>query len=171
MQRLIGLAALAALVGACSGGSNIPGTSYPAIAGAYIGAEGLTFVNAVDSRSGSVPLTVTLQNANSAGSFSGSYVIANGGGSGTIAGTERLDGGISISQFGDPNVSAAQNYAYLQSIFYWCNLSVATSSGLSGSVQAKRFTLTGDIVMPCLYNPGPTNYQTTITFTVVADRP
>lgn len=168
--RVYSMLSCVVLVTACSGDSTGPSNDYPRIAGSYAGSYGVTFSNTAEQLSETVAITVTLQNPNSQGAFSGSYIIAGGGGSGALAGTVRTDGGISLTQFGDPNASASENFAYLQSVFYWCNVAALASSGTTGSVIGSQLTITTSASMPCAYTNPSTVYQTTITVRISASR-
>ena len=127
MRRVL---VLALFVCACSGDPT--GSSFPSIAGTYGATFAVSFSNSIETESSSVPGTVTLHSPSSGGDFSGSYVMA-GAGSGTIAGTIRTDGGISITQFGDPNADPLESLQILQNEFYWCNFNQAAGSPMSGA--------------------------------------
>jgi hypothetical protein len=115
---------------------------------------------------------MTLNAPASDGSFTGSYVYT-GDGSGTITGVERMDGGISITHFGDPNLSPLQAVAYLQQTFYWCNFNQAAVQPMSGSVASTTLTLAGSLILPCTYTNGTSTftYPTTIAFQATGTRP
>jgi hypothetical protein len=159
---------LSLLLAGCGGGDST-GPSYPPIAGTYSAIFGVSFSNSLETVSSNEPGTVTLQSPTSNGAFTGSYVIT-GSGSGTIAGTVRVDGGISISQFGDPNADPLESLQLLQNTFYWCNFALAAGAPMSGSVSGNALQLSGGISVPCSYvNPTQT-VPSTISVTVTATR-
>ena len=143
--------------------SNSTGPSFPALAGTYATVFAVSFSNTAETRSATVPGTMTLNAPGSDGSFNGSYIVT-GDGSGTITGVERMDGGVSITHFGDPNQSPLQAVAYLQQTFYWCDFTQAAAQSMSGSVANKTLSFSGSIILPCNYTNGTTNftYSTTI---------
>lgn len=172
-----GLAAFTFLVVAISTacGSDAAGPSpspYPDVAGTYTGTVSATFTNSIESGQAAQGITVTLGRTSSDGRFSGSFVIANGGGSGTLAGTIRQDGGISIDQFGDPAVGAGQSMAFLQIVFNWCNFAAAASTGLSGSILGGALSISGTIVFPCNYTDGFNSWEepSSLTYSISARR-
>lgn len=164
MRRVL---VLALFLNACSGDPT--GSSFPPIAGTYGATFGFSFSNVIETESSSVPGTVTLQSPSSGGDFSGSYVIT-GSGSGTIAGTIRADGGISITQFGDPNADPLESLQILQNEFYWCNFNQAAGSPMSGSVSGKTLSFSGGISVPCNYVNPTRTVPSTIGVTVIGTR-
>jgi hypothetical protein len=165
MKRIL---ALLVLTTACGGG-DATGSNFPALAGSYGATFTVAFSNAIESGSSSVPGTVTLGSPSNSGAFSGSYIIT-GGGSGTIGGTVRADGGISISEFGDPNADPLESLQILQNEFFWCDFAFAAASPMSGSISGGTLNLTGGISVPCDYvNPTQT-VASTISVTVNAVR-
>jgi hypothetical protein len=150
---------------------NSTGPSFPTLAGTYATIFSVNFTNSVDTRSGTAPGTMTLNAPGSDGSFNGSYIFT-GGGSGTITGVERMDGGVSITHFGDPNQSPLEAVAYLQQTFYWCDFTQAAAQAVSGSVAGKTLTFSGSLILPCTYTDGTNifTYSTTITFGAAGTR-
>lgn len=157
---------------ACGGDGPSGLSEGQSIEGRYAGLFAAVFTNSVETDDASAAITITLDRPSSAGAFSGSYIIGNGGGSGTISGYVRSDGGVSITHFGDPSVSAAQNLAFLQSQFNWCNIGGAASSGMNGSVLGNRLNVGGTLAFQCSYTDGVNTYQvaTQLTISIVADR-
>lgn len=136
---------------ACGGDSTGPSApAFPNTAGTYATVFTVGFSNAIESESAAETGTITLGPPGANGTFAGSYVIS-GGGSGVIQGTVRMDGGISISTFGDPNQDPLEAVQYLQNVFYWCDFGFAAGSPMSGSLSGNRLTLSGSIVLPCSY--------------------
>lgn len=172
VQRTVAAVVLTAALVACSGGSTAP--KFPQLSGSYGATFAVNFVNAVDLQTASTTGTITLNAPDGGGNFTGSFVLANGGGSGTISGMVRTDGGISISQFGDPNQSAAAALQYLQNIFSWCDFTRAGGSPMSGNVSGGMLSLSGSIALPCAYQNlstgAVTNYTTTISETISGTR-
>ena len=164
MRRLV--MTLAVFVTACS---DITGSDLPPIAGTYSATFQLTFSNSLETETSSLPGTVTLHSPSGGGEFSGTYVMT-GAGSGTIAGTLRSDGGISITQFGDPNADPLESLQILENEFYWCDFNYAAGTPMSGSVAGGTLNLGGAISVPCNYvNPTQT-VPSTISVTVTAFR-
>lgn len=158
---------LALFLTACGGDAT--GSSFPPIAGTYSASFVVSFSNSIETESSSVPGTLTLHSPSSGGAFSGSYIIT-GGGSGTIAGTIRIDGGISITQFGDPNADPLESLQILQNEFYWCDFSRAAGTPMNGSVVGNTLSFSGGISVPCNYvNPTQT-VPSTISVTVTGTR-
>jgi hypothetical protein len=172
-MRYVPIAAVLLALAACGGDSpSGPSNSYPNVAGSYQGGTAMAFKNSVENLAEAVGITVTLGSTTSSGAFTGSYVVANGGGSGTIAGVIRTDGGITITQWGDPTASPAQSYAVLANLFNWCNVALAGATGFSGSLSNGQLQLTGNLLMPCNYTQGGQAFSvpTTITWAISVTR-
>jgi len=163
---------LAALFTACGSGST--GPSYPALGGSYASTSTLTFSNAAAIQNGALSgsLTITLSSADSHGNFTGSYVYGGGAtGSGPIAGTERSDGGITITQFGSANVY--EDLQYLQNAWPNCDFSQAASSGESGQIAGSTLSFGGTLDFPCAYQVqggGIEDFSTTLTINFTGTR-
>lgn len=139
------------LVTACSS-SKATGPSYPQLAGTYAAtfAVAATPAGFPAQSFGSAAGTITLNAPASDGSFTGSYL--EGGTAGTIAGTEHTDGGIDITQWGNPNVPPLESLAYVQLQLPFCSFANAAGSGTSGSVSGVTLSLVSDIAVPCNWN-------------------
>jgi hypothetical protein len=159
MRRTLTVGALA-IVAAC--GSDSTGPSFPSTAGTYASVFTVTFSNSLETESSSQTGTMTLGSPGSNGFFTGSYVIP-GGGSGVIEGTVRIDGGISIETFGDPNQDPLEAVQYLQNIFYWCDFGFAAASPMSGNLAGRQLNLSGNIVLPCSYTAGTVSSSITVS--------
>ncbi len=105
------------------------GPTYPRLAGTYA-----TTFNATATPLGyaAQPLTsdagsITLGSPDHAGNFTGSYIEA--GQAGTIAGTEHVDGGIDITQFGNPNETPLNALRFLQQQLPACDFAGSRHPG------------------------------------------
>jgi hypothetical protein len=116
----------AAFLLACGGDSN--GPSAVLLAGQYDSDLFVAFSNAFEQQQGSESGAISLSAQNWAGDFAGSYVLQDGS-SGTIAGNVRADGGITISQFGNANVSPLASLLFLQNAYPNCNWPTAGTTG------------------------------------------
>lgn len=173
-MRRVYVAALAALV-AGGGCQNLTGGGDASLAGTYE-----TFFN-FSASAPSIGATDTIPQAlgtlslgapASDGSFSGSFVIQNDGGSGTISGVLAGDGGISISHFGDPGQAPLQALAYLESVLPACDFTQAVSGVMNGAESDGALALTGGLTLPCEWNTanGAVIAPTTITVDVSGSR-
>ena len=169
MRLRLGVVVLVGLT-ACGGGDSTGPGDYPALAGTYAGTVTISFSNSIEQDSESSPITVTLQNANKSGNFTGSYVIPNGGGSGPLAGTVRSDGGISITQFGDASADPGQSVTLLQNVFYWCNFNQAGASPFTGGLSGSTVSFGGAIILPCSYINPTRTVTSTIGFQITGNR-
>jgi hypothetical protein len=163
------------LLAACSH-SGPTGPQYPPLAGTYNVTFGGTITPAgynpqdITAANG----TITLNAPDGTGAFSGSYI--EGGNAGTIQGTEDQDGGLIISQFGNPNVTPLEDLELLQLQFPFCAFASATTTGLTGTVASGTLNIQGALVMPCNWevNPGPPPVDqiltTTMTVTITGAR-
>lgn len=158
---------VAALVALSSCGGDAMGPTYPAPSGTYATMFTLNFSNAVETLSQPQSGTMTLSSADGSGAFTGSYVIT-GGGSGTVAGVLRADGGLSISHFGDPAADPVQSAQFVRNVFYWCDFDRAGSMSLSGSLSGRTVSFSGSVTLPCAYTNGftSTSYSSSITVSV-----
>lgn len=152
--RYVGVLA-AALGAACMNATDASGTA--ADAGSYD-----TFFStsmSAPSISGSATLpqtlgTLSLGDAASDGTFSGSFTINSNGGTGTVSGSMSTDGAVTISHFGDPNLSPLQSVAFLQALLPSCDFTQAVSGAMAGAVQSGNLALTGGLTLPCEWTTG-----------------
>lgn len=158
------VAALAATLAACGGAT---GPTYPPLAGTYavlftgnITPSGYA-PQALPSQAG----TVTLTNADRAGDFTGSYI--EGGQAGTIAGSEHIDGGINILQFGNPNQTPLEALELLQQELPFCNVAEAASVPMSGTITNRTLSLSGGMLLPCNWLVGNQNVTLTTSISIV----
>jgi hypothetical protein len=145
--------------------SGTTGPSYPPLAGSY----SATFAVTATSSAGSVVLgtatgTVTLNNAGSGGSFTGSFI--EGGSAGTIVGTEEADGGLLISQFGNPNVAPLADLEILQQELPECAFGNAVSDGMTGTIASGQLNLAGGLTLPCVWDVAGTGETLTTTLAI-----
>jgi hypothetical protein len=154
------------VVAACNNNS---GPSFPALAGTYATVFNTTFSNSDQTLSNNSGGTITLQSPQSSGAFTGTYIIPNGGGSGTVAGVERMDGGISITQFGPPGETPLEALAYLQQAFNWCDFTQASGVPTTGAVSGSSLQLSGGLIMPCYYTNGTTTFPLSTTLSLSID--
>lgn len=170
-HRVVGSALALLAVVACGGGGST-GPSYPSLAGTYSAQWSLVATSdaATDVLAISTG-TVTLNAPSSSGNFTGSY-IEGGTDAGTIAGTEHVDGGIDITQFGNPNVSPYEDLVATRQELNACDFSQAGYTGGSGAVQGNTINLIGAVVLPCAWTVGNSveELTTTVSITVTGTR-
>lgn len=160
----------ALLILAAAACSDATGPTYPRIEGQYAATVSFTFQNEIESfGEGTGGHTITLYRPSGSGSFTGSFVYSNGS-SGPIAGVVRRDGGLTIHEWGDG--SAAGSAQAVSNLLDWCDLGLAGSSGLSGSVSGTQLTITATVSMPCYYTSGfiTRGYATVLTITLKGNR-
>jgi hypothetical protein len=161
---------IALTLGACGGNST--GPSSVILAGSYASTVSASFNNAYETLQNATTGTITLNTQDASGNFTGSYVMQDGS-SGTIAGNVRADGGFTVTQFGNPNITPLSSLLVLQNRFPYCNWAGAGSTGVSGSVVGKSLTITGSINVLCSYNTqsGTVSAPTVVSFTITGTRP
>jgi hypothetical protein len=165
----VGLLVVVLVLWGCGGST---GPSYPTLSGTY----SANFVGTVTpsgyaSQSlASTTGSMTLSNASSSGAFSGSYV--QGGAAGTIAGTEHTDGGIDISQFGNPNETPLDALEVLQQALPGCDFAQAAGVPMSGAISGTTLNLSGGLILPCTWIVGGQNevLSTTIALSISGTR-
>lgn len=151
--RSIGVMA-AALVAACS---SLTDSSGGAVAGSYDVFFQTTMTASSINGSATLPQTlgtISLGTPDGSGAFSGSFTINSGGGSGTVAGTMATGGSVTITHFGDPNLTPLQAVAFLQAAMPSCNFTQAVSGVMGGAVESGNLALTGGLTLPCSWTDG-----------------
>jgi hypothetical protein len=63
-------------------------------------------------------------------------------------------GAVTISHFGDPNLSPLQSVAFLEALLPSCDFTQAVSGAMSGAVQNGNVALTGGLTLPCEWTTG-----------------
>lgn len=162
--------AVALTLAACGGNST--GPSSVLLAGSYASTVGASFNNSYEALQNATTGTITLNVQDASGNFTGSYVMQDGS-SGTIVGSVRADGGFTVTQFGNPNVTPLSSLLVLQNRFPYCDWAGAGSTGVSGSVVGKSLTIIGSINVLCSYNTqsGVVSAPTVVSFTINGTRP
>ena len=153
----------AALVAGCSSMTDSSG----APAGSYDVFFQTTMTASSINGSATLPQTlgtVSLGAPAGDGSFSGSFTINGGGGSGTVAGTMATGGSVTITHFGDPNLTPLQAVAFLQAAMPSCDFTQAVSSAMGGAVESGNLALAGGLTLPCSWTDGD---STVVVSTVV----
>jgi hypothetical protein len=143
----------AALAAACMNATDSSG----AAAGSYDTFFSTTMSAPTISGSATLPQTLgTLSLGAPAGdgTFGGSFAINSNGGNGTVAGTMSTGGAVTISHFGDPNLSPLQSVAFLEALLPSCDFTQAVSGAMSGAVQNGNVALTGGLTLPCEWTTG-----------------
>ncbi|HKT06308.1 MAG TPA: hypothetical protein VJR24_00310 [Gemmatimonadaceae bacterium] len=150
--RYVGILA-AALAAGCSNLTDSSG----AVAGSYDVFFETTMTASSINGSATLPQTlgtVSLGTPASDGSFSGSFTINGGGGTGTVAGTMATGGSVTITHFGDPGLTPLQAVAFLEAAMPSCDFTQAVSEAMGGAVQNGNLALTGGLTMPCSWTDG-----------------
>lgn len=150
--RYVGILA-AALAAGCSNLTDSSG----AVAGSYDVFFQTTMTASSINGSATLPQalgTVSLGTPASDGSFSGSFTINGGGGTGTVAGTMATGGSVTITHFGDPGLTPLQAVAFLKAAMPSCDFTQAVSEAMGGAVQNGNLALTGGLTMPCSWTDG-----------------
>ena len=160
--RYVGAMA-AALVAGCSNLTDSSG----AAAGSYDVFFQTTMTASTINGSATLPQTlgtISLGTPAGDGSFSGSFTINGGGGSGTVAGTMATGGSVTITHFGDPNLTPLQAVAFLQAAMPSCDFTQAVSTAMGGVVKSGNIALAGGLTLPCSWTDGD---STVVVSTVV----
>ncbi len=150
--RYIGVLA-AALAAGCSSLTDSSG----AVAGSYDVFFQTTMTASSISGTATLPQTlgtISLGAPASDGSFSGSFTINSGGGSGTVIGTMATGGSVTITHFGDPGLTPLQAVSFLQAAMPSCDFTQAVSEAMGGAVENGNIALTGGLTMPCSWTSG-----------------
>ena len=147
---------LAALVAGCSSMTGSNGTSGGG-AGSYDVFFQPTMTAASINGSATLPQTlgtISLGAPAGDGSFSGSFSINNDGGSGTIAGTMTTGGSVTITRFGDPNLTPLTAVTFLETAMPSCDFTQAVSGAMGGVVRNGDIALSGVLTLPCSWTDG-----------------
>jgi len=147
---------LAALVAACSSATGSNGTSGGG-AGSYDVFFQPTMTAASINGSATLPQalgTISLGTPAGDGSFSGSFSINDNGGSGTVAGTMTTGGSVTITHFGDPNLTPLEAVTFLEIAMPSCDFTQAASGAMGGVVQNGDIALSGVLTLPCSWTDG-----------------
>ena len=150
--RYVGAMA-AALASACSSSTG----SGSAAAGSYDVFFQTTMSAASINGSATLPQTLgslSLGTPDGNGAFSGSFAINGNGGTGTIEGTMASDGSVTITHFGDPNLTPLQAVTFLEAAMPSCDFTQAVSAAMGGAVENGNVALTGGLTLPCSWTSG-----------------
>ncbi len=129
------------------------GPSYPPLAGTYATTFAATWTvtnygTGVFGDTGSI----TLLPASGDGAFTGSYI--DDARTGAIAGTERADGAIGISQFGNPDEAPLAGLWILHSWLPACDFAGAYGQPTIGTISGGTLYLSGSLTLPCIWVVG-----------------
>jgi len=150
--RSVGVVA-AALVAGCSSMTDSSG----AAAGTYDVFFQTTMTASSINGSATLPQTlgtISLGTPAGDGSFSGSFTIDGGGGSGTVAGTMATGGSVTITHFGDPHLTPLQPVAFLEAAMPSCDFTQAVSSAMGGALEGGNIAHAGGLTLPCSWTDG-----------------
>jgi hypothetical protein len=157
-------------VTACSGagGTEPP---YPPLAGIY----SATFAVTATSTAGTDVLdvatgTITLMNAASDHTFGGSFV--QGTSTGRVFGAEEMDGGLIISEFGNPDDTPFVDLASLRQQLPECAFGNSVANDPTGTLAINQLAITGAVTLPCVWDVGGTQETlvTTLAVTISGSR-
>lgn len=159
------VAALAGLLTAAGCVSFDPsGQPVPDITGTYTATIGLTLSNEFETRTDTLAATLTLRGLGFRGLFTGTYAIPPGD-SGTIAGTESLDGTFIIATFGPPPkpIAAVQS---IRARYPWCDWALLGLPPIRGVLQGDMLRASVGPAVPCAYqvNGSIVTVHTDVTF-------
>lgn len=153
--RYVGAMVAALAAAACSNLTNSSGVA--TTAGSYNTVFSTTMSAPTINGTATLPQTlgtVALGTPASDGTFSGSFTINSNGGSGTVDGTVATGGTVTISHFGDPNLSPLASVAFLEALMPSCDFTQAVSGAMSGVEQTGNLALTGGLTLPCSWTNG-----------------
>lgn len=169
LRRLVIVVAATAGALACSSKMTSP-TPLPPIAGTY----NVSFLTTATCSSvcGASPVfhqtmqsamgSITLSAADAEGLFTGTFNI-QGGANGTLQGTEQLlqgtgeyEGGVQVTQFGNPTLGPFGELGFLQPILPECDFADTLGSNgngnvVQGTVRQDSLYLTGGLVFQCVW--------------------
>jgi hypothetical protein len=120
-------------------GSSTAPTTYPTIGGQYAGSYTYQLTNIHTDTTAVIPTTITLNNANSLGTFTGFAVFPSlPGDSALIIGQFASNDAVTFGAFGDPNLPLLYSAKVLSATFPACNFADSATFTLTGQSFANN---------------------------------